>query len=86
MKINLQLTYENGQSKEITANAADMVAFEEKFNVSVAELSAAPRMSHLYYLCWHSEKRTGGTTESFEKWLESVDQVGAGESDPKSKG
>jgi hypothetical protein len=86
MKINLQLTLDNGESKEVTANAADMVAFEEKFNVSVAELSSAPRMSHLYFLCWHSEKRTGATTEPFEKWLESVDQVGGSDADPKSKG
>jgi len=86
MKINLQLTYENGQSKEITANAADMVAFEEKFNVSVADLASAPRMSHLLFLAWHSEKRTGATTDTFEKWLESVEQVGGSDEDPKSKG
>jgi hypothetical protein len=86
MKINLQLTFDNGQSKEITANAADMVAFEEKFNVSVADLASAPRMSHLLFLAWHSEKRTGATTDTFEKWLESVEQVGGSDEDPKSKG
>jgi hypothetical protein len=86
MKINLQLTFEDGQAKDITCNAADMVAFEEKFNVSIAELANSPRMSHMLYLAWHSESRTKSTTESFEKWLETVDGVGGGDADPKSKG
>jgi len=82
MKINLQLTYD-GNIKDITCNAADMVAFEDKFNVSIASLTNDPKMSYMLYLAWHSEKRTGATKESFEKWLESVEMVGASDSDPK---
>ena len=82
MKINLQLEFNNGEKKDIVANAADMVAFENKFETSVATLSADPRMSYLFFLAWHSEKRTGSTTESFEKWLETIEMVGGG-SDPK---
>ena len=82
MKINLQLT-NNGETKNIVCNAADMVAFEEKFNVSIASLTNEPKMSYMLYLAWHSEKRTGGTKDSFEKWLETVDMVGASASDPK---
>ena len=82
MKINLQLT-NNGEAKDIVCNAADMVAFEEKFNVSIASLTKEPKMSYMLYLAWHSEKRTGGTKDSFEKWLETVEMVGASESDPK---
>ena len=83
MKLNLQLTYENGEEREIVCNAADMVAFEEKFNVSIASLTKEPKMSYMLYLAWHSEKRTGATKDSFEKWLETVDMVGASNSDPK---
>lgn len=82
MKINLQLTYD-GNTKDITCNAADMVAFEDKFNVSIASLTKDPKMSYMLYLAWHSEKRTGATKDSFEKWLESVEMVGASDSDPK---
>lgn len=82
MKINLQLTH-NGETKDIVCNAADMVAFEEKYQVSIASLTNEPKMSYMLYLAWHSEKRTGGTKDSFEKWLESVDMVGASASDPK---
>ena len=82
MKINLQLTFNDGVTKSIVANAADMVAFEEKYEKSVQTLSSDPRMSYMFFLAWHSEKRTGGTTLDFNKWLETIEMVGAGE-DPK---
>ena len=82
MKINLQITFNNGETKDIIANAADMVAFEDKYSTSVATLSTDPRMSYMFFLAWHSEKRTGETKESFEKWLETIEMVGAG-ADPK---
>ena len=82
MKVNLQLTFNNGETKDIIANAADMVAFEEKYQVSVQTLSTDPRMSYMFFLAWHSEKRTGKTTDPFEKWLETIEMVGAG-ADPK---
>jgi len=82
MKINLQLTFNNGETRDIVANAADMVAFEEKYEKSVQALSSEPRMSYMFFLAWHSEKRTGKTTDSFDKWLETIEMVGAGE-DPK---
>lgn len=86
MKINLDITFSDGLKKTITANAADMVAFEDKFNISVAKLGGEPRMGWMMFLAWHSEKRTGQTNLEFEKWLETVDQVGGSESDPKSEG
>lgn len=83
MKLNLQLTYNDGSSKEVEATTADMVAFEEKFNVSVAKLGADTRISWLLYLAWHAEKRTGATKDSYEKWLESVESMGDTEQAPK---
>lgn len=85
MRINLHIDYDGGVGKDIIANAADMVAFEDKFNVSVAALSQNPKVSYLYYLAWHSEKRTGATKDTFEKWLEGIEAVGAGDGDPKSE-
>lgn len=82
MKINLQITFNNGEARDIVANAADMVAFEDKYSLSVQALSTDPRMSYMFFLAWHSEKRTGGTKETFEKWLDTIEMVGAG-SDPK---
>ena len=83
MKINLQVTYENGTKKEVVCNAADLVAFEDKYSVSIAVLGAETKLSHLLFLAWHSEKRTGGTKDTFEKWLETVSSVGDSDKDPK---
>jgi hypothetical protein len=79
MQINLQITFEDELTKELTAKAVDIVAFEERFDLSVARLEATMKMTHLFYLGWHVDKRTGGTKETFEKWLEKVDSVEVGE-------
>lgn len=83
MKIPLTVEYAGGTSKEIFAGAADMVAFENKFDVSIGTISESPRMTHLYYLAWHAEKRTKGTNLEFEAWLETVESVGGNDADPK---
>jgi len=83
MKLNLQITYSDGTDKQVTTNTADLVAFEDKFNVSVAQLGRDTRISWLLYLAWHSEKRTGSTKETYEKWVETVDSIGDSEESPK---
>jgi hypothetical protein len=83
MKLNLQLTYLDGTVKEVTTSTADMVAFEDKFNVSIATLGSETRISWLLFLAWHAEKRNGATKDSYEKWLESVDNIGGSDQDPK---
>ena len=83
MRFNLVITFADGTTKEITAGAADLVAFEDKFNVSVGKLATEQRLGHLLFLAWHSEHRTKSTKLSYEEWLETVEQVGEAESDPK---
>lgn len=80
MNINLQVKFENGDAKVIVAKAADLVAFEERFDLSVARLEQNIKMTHLFFLAWHAEKRTGETKETFEKWLESVESIEATDS------
>lgn len=86
MKLNLHIDYAGGVSREIVANAADMVAFETKFDVSVAALGDQPKLSYLFFIAYSSEKRTGQTKDSFEKWLDTVEMVSASDTDPKSEG
>ena len=83
MKLNLQVSFSDGTNKDIEASTPDMVAFEDKFNVSVASLGADTKLSWLLYLAWHADKRTGGTKLSYEKWLETVDGMGETEQAPK---
>lgn len=85
MKLNLRIEYNNSTApKEVSCSASDLVAFEDKFNLSVTRLNEESKLTHLLYLAWHSEFRTKGTALEFEAWIDTVANVGASETDPKS--
>lgn len=79
MKINLLVKFVDGSDKLIIANAADLVAFESKYDMSVARLEKDVKLTHLLFLAWHAEKRTKATTLEFDTWVESVEGVEAQE-------
>jgi hypothetical protein len=81
MKITLQIEYADGTTKEVVVSAADMVAFESKYDISIARLDEA-RISWLLFLAWHSENRRKVTTLDYDAWLDTVESVGGAE-DPK---
>lgn len=81
MNFNLRIVFSDGTEKDIVGKAADIVAFEERFDMSMAALEGNVRVTHLLYLAWHAEKRAGNTKDAFDKWVESVDAVEA--ADPK---
>jgi hypothetical protein len=82
MKLTLRIEFSDGTHKDITVSAADMVAFEDKFNVSISKLDD-PRIGWLLFLAWHSEKRTKQTEKPYEEWLDLVDSIGE-TTDPKA--
>jgi hypothetical protein len=63
--------------KTVNGIAADIVAFETKFDMSMSKLQKDVKLTHLMFLAYAVEKRTGATTDEFEKWLESVEIVTA---------
>lgn len=79
MQINLQITYNDGSKKDVTAIAADLVAFETKFDLSIARLDQNVRLTHLLFLAWRVEARTKATKLEFDPWLETVESVEAAE-------
>jgi hypothetical protein len=83
MKVTLRITFLDGTSRDVTVSASDMVAFEDKFNISISKLDEA-RISWLLFLAWHSEKRRNITTKSYEEWIDDVETIGA-DDDPKVK-
>jgi hypothetical protein len=83
MKINLRVTYSGATPKEVTCSAKDLVAFEERFDRSVARLQDEFKITDLLYLAWHSEKRTNATKKEFDSWLDDVDSVEVSDQDPK---
>lgn len=83
MKINLRILFLDGNTKEITCSASDLVKFEDKFNISVSRIQEEVRITHLLFLAWASETRTKSTAKDFDSWTEDVESVGASELDPK---
>ena len=63
--------------KTVNGIAADIVAFETKFDMSMSRLQKDVKITHLMFLAYAVEKRTGATTDEFEKWLETVEIVTA---------
>jgi hypothetical protein len=84
LKINLRIEYnDSSEAKEITCSASDLIAFEQKFNLSVTKLGEETKLTHLLYLAWHSEFRRKATALEFDLWVETVSTVGASAIDPK---
>jgi hypothetical protein len=82
MKLTLRIEFSDGTHKDILVSAADMVAFEDKFNISISKLDD-PRIGWLLFLAWHSESRRKATSKTYEEWLEDVETIGQTD-DPKA--
>ena len=75
MRLDLRITYNDGSAVDTAAMTADLVAFEEHFNRSVARLEAELRLTDVCWLAWHSQRRKEQTALEFHPWLETVDGV-----------
>lgn len=73
--IALTIVFVDGTEKSVTAVAADLIAFENRFDKSVTVLSNDVRLTYLFYICWHVLKRTNQTQDEFEKWVDGVSGV-----------
>lgn len=78
MNFNLLISFLDGSSREVSGIAADLVAFEAHFDLSVSRLNQDVKITHLLWLAWHVLHRTGETKDTFDKWVESVSTVEAG--------
>jgi len=83
MRINLRVEFTNSEVKEIVCSERDLVAFEDKFNRSVAKLESEFKLTDLLFLAWHSEHRRKETKKDCDALLDDVEQIGVSENDPK---
>lgn len=79
MRLNLRVTYLDGSAADVTATAADLVAFEQRWDKSVVSFGDNLRMTDLCWLAWHATKRSKADTPEFDSWIETVEFVGAAE-------
>lgn len=72
MRMLLNVTFNDGNKRELQISAADIVATEDHFEISVDNLE---RYSHLCFLAWCSDSRTKQTGKDFKDWLLDIDTV-----------
>lgn len=84
MRINLRIKYA-GQDKDkaVLCTASDLVAFEEKYNRSVAKLEAEFKLTDLMFLAWRSESRNKATKSDFMAWVDEIESIEVEDKDPK---
>lgn len=76
MKIEINVKFNDGTTKEVDAVFADFVAFERTWNRSVAQLESDLRLTDLAWLTWHSEKRRKQTQLTFDPdWIGLVEML-----------
>lgn len=85
MKMILRVEYNDGKTQDVTCSAKDFVAFEDKFQRSVARFEQELRLTDLLWLSWHSLHRQSIIAKDFDSWLDNVDGVNASDQDPKSE-
>lgn len=78
--LTLDIALLDGTTQQVTAQAVDFVAWEGKFDLSVAQFNKNMKLTHLLFLGWHTLKRTKVTDLEFESWLELVQNVSVVES------
>lgn len=74
--INLQIDFVDGSTAEVSAVAIDQIKFESHFDMSLAKLATEAKLTHIFWLAWQVQHRTGKTGLEFEDWAASVDAVG----------
>jgi len=73
--IELEVTFLDGSREQVSAIAADLIAFETKFDISITTLEKEVRITHMFFLAWTALHRMGKTKDAFEKWTEGVSSV-----------
>jgi hypothetical protein len=73
--INLLIRFLDGSSREVTAVVSDLMAFEEKFDKSVADFQKGVRLSWLVFIAWKAETRTKATGLEFEAYADTISGV-----------
>jgi hypothetical protein len=72
MATTLRIIDLDEQARDVRVIAADLIAFEQKFEIAASRIE---EFQHMAWLAWKAEHRSKATTLAFEAWAESVDIV-----------
>ncbi len=73
--INLLIKFVDGESREVTAIVSDLMAFEERYDTSVASFASGVRLSWLVFIAWKAETRTKATSLDFDAYADQISAV-----------
>lgn len=79
MATNLRIVDLDDKTRDIRVIAADLIAFELKFEVPASKIES---FHHMCWLAWKADSRAKTTTLDFDEWILQVDSVTDTE-DPK---
>jgi hypothetical protein len=74
MKMNAKVEYADGSVADVVISAPDFVAFETKYDRSVARFATEIKFTDICWLAWHRLHRDKKAGE-FEAWLDTIDGV-----------
>lgn len=80
MKMNASVEYADGSSVDVVISAPDFVAFESKYDRSVAKFATEIKFTDICWLAWHRLNRDGKAGE-WDVWLDLIDGVNLEESE-----
>lgn len=84
MKLNLRISFNDGRVIDpVEVILADMIKFEQKFEIPVSNLTSSQKLTHIVFLAWAAATRLKLTTLDFDAFTESVSEVGASDISPK---
>jgi hypothetical protein len=81
MKVALHVDYSDGSGVDVVATAPDLLAFERHFDKPFTVFGTDMRLEYVLWLAWRSLNRQGKTSLEFDPWIETVANVGLGESE-----
>lgn len=73
--INLLIKFVDGTTREVTALVADLAAFEDKFDKSVASFQKEVRLTWLVFIAYHAEFRTKATALEYDDYINQVESI-----------
>jgi hypothetical protein len=79
MKIALEIVSSvDGKTRTTIAAFPDFIAFENRYNRSVAKFEVEMTLTDLAFLGWHSEHRQKKTGLDFDSWINEVESLSIG--------
>jgi hypothetical protein len=86
MKLPITITYNSGNQETYTAQPPEWAKWEKETGNKITQAESAIGIWDLMFLAYHAHKReaAGKPVKPFDVWQLTIEDIQAGESDPKA--